>query len=106
MAPAPHSTHETASESARTGSATVPCSVPSSPGTLKTELIQSQPWPTRRTTLADMVLQLPLINSDRAAWVSDDIVADGGIFTGREVVGWHLPFNQTVATILKSAKEE
>ena len=50
MAPTPHPTHETASESARTGSAAVPCSVPSSPATLKTELIQRQPWPTRRAT--------------------------------------------------------
>ena len=35
---------------ARTGSAAVPCSVPSSPATLKTQLIQRQPWPTRRAT--------------------------------------------------------
>ena len=48
----PHTTQLTKppQKDTRTGSAAVPCSVPSSPATLKTELIQRQPWPTRRAT--------------------------------------------------------
>ena len=58
----------------------------------------------RAHRFVDVALELAFVNLDRALKSLGGIVAHGGLLIGLVMVGWRLPFNQTEATVLTSAK--